>query len=601
VKHAVLRLAKNLVLKINAITETFAILAKRGMGKTYTAAVMAEQFLKASMQVVIIDPLGVWWGLRADADGKKEGLPVVIFGGAHADVPLESTAGEVIADLVVDQGISAVLDLSEFRKAEQNRFMTAFAERLYHKKKSDQQPLHLMLDEADAFAPQRPQKGEERMLGALEDIVRRGRAKGLGVTLITQRSAVLNKNVLTQAEVLITLRTIAPQDRDAIDDWINIHGDKVKRKEMLESLASLDIGEAWFWSPGWMETFKRIKINKRETFDSSATPKVGAKVRKPKKLAPVDLEKIKVKISATIEKAKQEDPRELKKQVFELTKRVSAQDLTIKTAQRLQKERPPVEPRTKVEARKVYVLSKRQMQRLKKLGKLMSDLSTDLSMAVDPLKKAMDQFGDQSIRVFTSQPAPQPPTPPVRPPPQLIKEGTIPRPASRTAVPAATDDGTPLRKGERKMLTVLYQVFPTALTKAQLGTLAGYAVKGGSFDTYIGTLRRNNFISEHAGTIALNCEAIPEEYQPKETKPLTRDGVVEMWKGRLRKGERVMLDTLLANPKGLTREELGEKSGYTVEGGSFDTYVGNLTRNGLADKSGGVIKISETLFLGAVR
>src|SRR5207253_4107504 len=60
--------------------------------------------------------------------------------------------------------------------------------------------------------PQRPFKGEERLLGSFEDIVRRGRARGLGVTLITQRAAVISKNVLTQTEVLVCLRVMAPQD-----------------------------------------------------------------------------------------------------------------------------------------------------------------------------------------------------------------------------------------------------------------------------------------------------------------------------------------------------------------------------------------------------
>jgi uncharacterized protein len=109
-------------------------------------------------------------------------------------VPLELAAGQVIADLVVDEGISAVLDLAHFRKGEQTRFTTDFAERLYHRNRA---PLQLVLDEADAFALQRPMKGQERMLGAVEDLVRRGRARGIGVTLVTQRSAVLNKDVPT--------------------------------------------------------------------------------------------------------------------------------------------------------------------------------------------------------------------------------------------------------------------------------------------------------------------------------------------------------------------------------------------------------------------
>jgi uncharacterized protein len=115
------------------------MLAKRGAGKTYTAAVIVEGLLTAGLQVVVADPVGVWWGLRSSADGQQEGLPIVIIGGEHGDVPLEMGAGQIIADVIVDEGLSVVLD-----KGEQTRFMTEFAERLYHQ---NRQPLHLVLDE----------------------------------------------------------------------------------------------------------------------------------------------------------------------------------------------------------------------------------------------------------------------------------------------------------------------------------------------------------------------------------------------------------------------------------------------------------------------
>jgi DNA helicase HerA-like ATPase len=83
-----LHIADGLELPLDAVTETFAILAKRGSGKTYTASVMVEEFLGAGLPVCVVDPLGVWWGLRSSADGKSAGQPVVIFGGDHADVPL---------------------------------------------------------------------------------------------------------------------------------------------------------------------------------------------------------------------------------------------------------------------------------------------------------------------------------------------------------------------------------------------------------------------------------------------------------------------------------------------------------------------------------
>ena len=129
-------------------------------------------------------PCSFW----AAADGKAEGLPVVIIGGEHGDVPLEPTAGKVIADLVVDHPGCYVVDLSSTESnAEQDRFACDFAERLYRRKNKVRTPLHLFVDEADAFAPQRPLPGQQRMLGAFEALVRRGGIRGIGTTLITQR------------------------------------------------------------------------------------------------------------------------------------------------------------------------------------------------------------------------------------------------------------------------------------------------------------------------------------------------------------------------------------------------------------------------------
>ena len=42
-----LHISNDLSLPIEAVTQTFAILAKRRVGKTYTASVIAEEFVKA--------------------------------------------------------------------------------------------------------------------------------------------------------------------------------------------------------------------------------------------------------------------------------------------------------------------------------------------------------------------------------------------------------------------------------------------------------------------------------------------------------------------------------------------------------------------------
>jgi uncharacterized protein DUF87 len=324
-----LHLAHGFHLPLDAVTQSIGILAKRRAGKSYTARRITEQLMAAKLQVVIVDPKGDWWGIRSAADGKSPGLPITILGGQHGDLPLEVNSGEVVAKLVVYECVSVLLDLSHFRKNEVATFMTGFMEAFYRLKANEQyrSPVMLVVDEADAIAPQKPYKGEERMLGAIEDIVRRGGQRGIGCLLITQRSAVLNKNVLTQVQVLVAMRTIAPQDLAAMDAWVDVHGTTEQRKVLMESLPSLPTGDAWFWSPGWPTEdgiFKRVHVLAIQTFDSGATPKPGEKRIAPKNLADVDLDALRRQMAETIERAKAEDPRELRKQIAELKKQVAA-------------------------------------------------------------------------------------------------------------------------------------------------------------------------------------------------------------------------------------------------------------------------------------
>ena len=116
-----LKVADGLSLPLDAVTETFGILAARRAGKSNAAVVMAEEMFDAGLPWVAIDPKGDWWGIRSDGDGKKAGgLPIPIFGGLHGDVPLEPGAGALIADLVVDERLTCVLDVSGFERGRQD-------------------------------------------------------------------------------------------------------------------------------------------------------------------------------------------------------------------------------------------------------------------------------------------------------------------------------------------------------------------------------------------------------------------------------------------------------------------------------------------------
>lgn len=158
-----------------------------------------------------------------------------------------------------------------------------------------------------------------RTCGATDDIVRRGRKKGIGCTLISQRASAINKNVLSQADMLVALGCSHPLDLDAIEKWVRKNADPKRAQEMMQSLPSLPRGEAWVWNPS-QGLFKRIAIRQRLTFDSGATPKAGEKRRDPKVLAPIDLARLGKSMADAAERQRQSDPKALRSKIAELVK-----------------------------------------------------------------------------------------------------------------------------------------------------------------------------------------------------------------------------------------------------------------------------------------
>lgn len=266
--------------------EHSAIIGKTGAGKTYTAKGFAEDLLAEGARFCVIDPTGVWWGLKSSADGEREGFPVVVFGGDHGDVPLNENDAEAVARIVATTATPCVIDVSAFPSlGAQKRFMTEFAEHVF---RMNREALHMFVDEADAFMPQRPGPDEAVMLGRWDTIARRGRSRGFRLTLITQRPAVLNKNALSQVGTLIALKLTSPQDRKAVGDWIEGNADKVAGKALLASLPSLNRGEGWVWSPGH-DVLEKVQFETITTWDSSRTPGKGEIHREAKTMARADI------------------------------------------------------------------------------------------------------------------------------------------------------------------------------------------------------------------------------------------------------------------------------------------------------------------------
>jgi len=492
-KKMKIRVAENFELGIDYVTSTNAILAKKRAGKTYLAQKIAEGLLAAQQQIVAIDVTGVWWGLRSSASGTAPGYPITIFGGRHGDVPLEATAGEVLAEAIVRDRFSAVLDVRLLKKGQRLRFIADFLEALYDK---NTEAMHLFMDEADAYVPQKTFSPEQaRALGAADELVRRGGSGGIGVTMISQRSQVVNKDVLSQVDSISVLRMNHPKDIAAIEDWVVNHVDRLRVEKMLASLPSLPIGEAWTWVPA-RYTFERIQVLPKETYDSGRTPKPGERLRPPKVLAPVDLERLGHSIAATVEAARANDPKvlraELARAKAELAKKIAPALAVPKT-----KEVPVIKDAQLARVEKIVERANAVIERAQ--GTFGAALAR-AEQAVDDLRKAIKPAitgVDAAARAVRG--------------PQLALP-VIEKPSPTPAVTSAE-----LKHVERAMLVALAQ-HPGGLTRKQVLIFTGYRHSGTTTTAFARILERG-FAEARLGVLfatSAGLEAIGD-YDPLPT------------------------------------------------------------------------------------
>jgi uncharacterized protein len=554
---SVLRISPDLTMPEDAVTQTFVFFGKRGSGKSNGGVVMAEEMAHIGASWVALDPVGHWWGLKAKGDGSP-GLEVLVFGGPHCDIPLEHTAGAVMADVVLDTRARIVLCTVEFSRAQRAQFVTDFCERLLQRELVERLPLHVFLEEADQFAPQRPFPDEARMLAAVDNLERRGRQGGVGVTLITQRSARINKDLTTQAEVLVAFRTLGPQDRDAIDDWIKYHEAGSRRQEVLETLSKLAAGESWIWSPEWLELFARVQWRRRETFDAAETPKLGAKAIKPH-LAKVDLDQIRDRMAATIERAKKDDPKELRKEIGRLKRELESKS---------------VPPEKVVERIEVPVITDEQWKRLDDFTRRLEDEAFKIGSALGGALRPGEAGGQ--IRAAGHRP------------PVLVGDGPMPRQQIPTlAAPKSPSNGA-VTGPQQHILDALARLETIRVpmpAKAQVALFAGASPRSSSFVNNLGALRSAGLIQyPQPGRVSLTHAGAG---MTETVVPGGAPTVLELHRQveRLVSGPqwRILEVLILTYPEALAKETVAEKSGASPRSSSFVNNLGALRSLGFID------------------
>lgn len=540
-----------------ALDDRLGFVGTAGSGKSYTAMGRVERLLAKRARVCCIDPLGVFWGLRLKPDGKTEsGFNIPIFGGPHGDLPLTEHSGALIGETVAGMAESCIIDLSEIgTKAGERRFMLHFLTALYRKSKDE--PLHLVIDEADMFAPQKltDKDGEAaKLLGMMETVIRRGRIKGFIPWLITQRPAVIAKDVLSQVDGLIAFKLTSSQDRDALSAWVEGSADKEDWKTMRAALPAMERGQGVVWIPG-RGVMDTVRFPEKLTFDSSRTPKRGEK-KSTTTLKPLDLGSLKERLAKVDAERKADDPKALRAEIARLNGELR-KVLAGKS----------VDPNALEKARQQGFTAGQKAA--------ITEHATALKSAAREINAILSGAAKTPVApmptVEFSRPVAQVRTSPVR------------------SMPTGNSDVS-LPKGERLCLIAMAQQ-RSGITRQHITVVTGY--KRSTRDAYIQRLREKDFCSEDAGRLHptnIGLQALGEfELLP------TGEALQQHVLSTLPEGERAVLATVIpAYPEGVERDAISDATGYKRS--TRDAYIQRLSTRELVDASHGVIRASEELF-----
>lgn len=556
------------VIPSEILSQHIAILGKTRSGKSSVMRGLVERLIEDGKPVCIVDPKGDWWGIKLAKDGKHEGYPVVIFGGEHADIPIDEHSGHLVAELFATGNRPCLIDLGGWMVGPRTRFWIDFASTLFKLTKGSR---WLAVDEIHNFAP----KGKVfdadagKALHWTNRLASEGLGKGLQMIFASQRPQKVHNDTLTSAETLIAMRVIHPSDRGAVSDWIKGCGDS-EGNEVLTSLAQMDRGEGWAWSPEIGFGPQRTKFPMFETYDSFRAQTVEDTNRLTG-WAEVDLEEIRQKFAATIEKVKADDPKELRKEILSLKKEIVA----------LKQGQSEVKP----ERVEVSVLTDADRELLK-AAEGTAEFFETWSRDVKDLLRVVQQKLSTRPAHETRRPISERPVTPHIPVAPAHKS----RPVEHTNAASSTDLG----KCERAILQVLSQ-FSDGCESGRLTLLAGYTFSG-SFSNALGRLRTLGFI-EGQNTSVMRITNAGLSCGPFQELPRGRE-LIEYWLRHpsFGKCERMILKELTDHPKGLTAEQLCDRTGYSFSG-SFSNALGKLRTAGvLVGKNTEVMRASETLF-----
>jgi hypothetical protein len=541
------------------LNQHIVVLGKTRSGKSSTMRLLVERLLDADKPVCIIDPKGDWWGLKSSADGNCPGYPVTIFGGEHAEMPLNELAGAQVAELLATANRPAIIDLGDLMVGQRTRFFIRFAETFFRSVRGHG-PHWLVIDEVHNFAPQGkvhdPDAG--KMLHWANRFASEGAGRGIRLISASQRPQKVHKDFLTSSATLIAKHVNYPLDRRAVKDWVDGCGDPDKGKQVLDSLASLKPADGWVWSPeaGFGPT--RMLFPLFKTYDSFAVQTDPAV--KLAGWASVNLDEVRVRLAALVDEAKRNDPALLQAEIVKLKRELAAKTPASASPEQIAAAEQRGEQRG-------YEQACRNL--LDAVGEPAARLRVDVEAITAAIAGAKQ----------------------ARPAPSRVPALPLAKPTARPNGNGGDTDAV-LIKGEIAVLTAIAQ-YPEGISQDQLAVLTGY--KRTSRRSYVQRLCQRSYVEHRDQRMVVTAAGIAALGSNYEPLPPSGKALRDFWMARLSGGERSILSHLISiYPAAVPPAEVGAASNYRRT--STGTFIQRLVTRHLVVRQGRDVRASEVLF-----
>src|ERR1700742_1833208 len=231
-----------------------------GSGKSHLLRRILEQSVPW-VQQAIIDPEGDFVTL-AEQFGH-----LIIDAEEHTERALQ-VAGERIRA----HRVSTVLNLEGLDAENQMRRAAAFLGGLFEVARDHWYPMLVVVDEAQLFAPavagEVSDEARKLSLGAMTNLMCRGRKRGLAGVIATQRLAKLAKNVAAEAANFLMGRTFLDIDMARAADLLGLE------RRQADAFRDLERGQFMALGPALSRRPLGLRIGTTETHARNATPRL---------------------------------------------------------------------------------------------------------------------------------------------------------------------------------------------------------------------------------------------------------------------------------------------------------------------------------------